>query len=131
MYGKKADTRFTIRLRHNDPQHQQVAEILNSLGYHGKAQYIVDAVLHYANTEKTMQDSQKPRSALDENAIEAIINRLLDGRDDIGMNRVAPDSEKHNTVLSAEEINFADALEALGGDGFCAISDALEMFMSK
>ena len=131
MSGKKAVTRFTILLRDKDPRDIQAAEILNRIGFHGKARYIVSAVLHYAGFE---DKPDKPGAArVDEKAIEAVVNRLLSERTDITASRDAFHNadEQENTLLSAGEIDFDSALEALGGDGFNAIAGALEMFRGK
>jgi hypothetical protein len=133
MLGKKAGTKFTIIMRDNDPLHLQAAEILNHLGYHGKAQYVVDAILHYANRtdEPSMQDELQS-ARLDEKAIEAMLNRLLRERGDIGIggNLATDEDQDECTVMSADEINLDDALDVLSGDGFSAIANALEMFHS-
>ena len=133
MLGKKAGTKFTIIMRDNDPRHLQAAEILNNLGYHGKAQYVVDAILLFANHNDipiTKDNSQSTR--LDEKAVETIVNRLLRERGDIGVVRIPTTDEDQDecTVMSADEIDLNNALDVLSGDGFNAIADALEMFRS-
>ena len=132
MLGKKAGSKFTILLRDFDPRHVQVAEILNNLGYHGKAKYIVDAVLCYENHKHDLDALDVPHSSiLDEKAVEALLKRLLRERGELGAQSIQPAEAKDEcTVLSAEEINLDDALDVLSGDGFNAISDALEMFRS-
>ena len=131
MSGKKAGTRFTILLRENDTRHLQAADILNSQGFHGKAQYIVNAILHYADHD-AMQAAPRTVS-LDERSIDAIVSRLLGGLEIDSASRPAPiaEDQQENILLSSDEINFDDALEAIGGEGFSAITDALEMFRSK
>ena len=128
MGDKKAGTRFTILLRESDPRHIQAADILNSQGFHGKAQYIVNAVLHYANHKEALDTPRTVR--LDETSIDEIVKRLSSERGIVCVSQ--PDSvsedQFENTLLSSGEINFDDALEAIGGDGFGAITDALEMF---
>ena len=131
MSGKKAGTRFSVLFRDNDPRHVQTVDILNNLGFHGKAQYIVNAVLHYANYLKEPESPSAVR--LDETSVEAIVSRLLRA----GVATVANQSTNNNedqeetTLLSCDEIDFDDALEAIGGDGFDAIADALDMFRNK
>ena len=44
--AKKDIYKFTIQFSGGDPQHQQVAEILNQQGRR-KAQFLVNTVLHY------------------------------------------------------------------------------------
>jgi hypothetical protein len=92
---------------------------------------IVNAVLYYADY---LSKPITPGTArVDEKAIEAIVKRLLSEREDISVVQTSPTdaSQQENEVLSVEEINFDDALEALGGDGLNAIADALEMFRNK
>jgi len=127
MGGKKADTRFTILLRVSDPRHLQAADILNSQGFHGKAQYIVNAVLYYASHK---DESKTPRTVrLDERSIEEIMKRLTGEQSITCVNKLdfVPGDQPGDTLLSSGEINFDDALEAIGGDGFSAITEALEM----
>ena len=128
---KKAGTKFSIQFNRANPDHCQVADLLNRQKRYDKAQYIVNAVLHFESCGLT-PDTQRS-SRLDERAIEAIVKRLLSEREIAGINQPASaaDNQPENTLLSSEEINFDDALEAIGGDGFSAIADALEMFRSK
>jgi len=133
MLGKKAGTKFTIIMRDNDPLHLQAAEILNNLGYHGKAQYVVDAILLFANHNKnpiTKENHQTSR--LDEKAVETIVNRLLREKDGITKLKTPTTDEDQDecTVMSTDEIDIENALDVLRGDGFNAIADALEMFRS-
>jgi len=133
MLGKKAGTKFTIIMRENDPRHVKASEILNCLGYHGKAQYVVDAILHYANcTDDPNTQDETQSKQLDEKAIEAMFNRLLRERGDIVVSGTPSTDEGQDecTLMTADEINLDDALDVLSGDGFNAISDALEMFRS-
>jgi|GEM_PF-1048013 len=74
---KKSIAKFTIQFSRKDPAHIQVTEILNRQGRGDKAQYIVDAVLHYVNSGGA-REAQLPRSALvDETQVEVIVNRIL------------------------------------------------------
>ena len=77
---KKAGTKFTIQFNQTDPAHLQVAELLNKQGHRGKAQYIVNAVLHYENCDET-PDLKRP-ALIDEKVIEAVVNRILCDRGD-------------------------------------------------
>jgi len=132
MLGKKAGTKFTIIMRDNDPRHLQAAEILNNLGYHGKAQYVVDAILQFANyNENTIIKENHHTSRLDEKAVETIVNRLLREKDSITTRTPTTDEDQDEfSVMSTDEIDLENALDALSGDGFNAIADALEMFRS-
>jgi hypothetical protein len=78
MHGKKSDTKFTIQFNRKNPEHLQVAEILNQQERGGKAQYIVDAVLHYIDCCGVRESLRPVR--LDEKHIEAVVHRILQDR---------------------------------------------------
>ena len=46
---KKDRERFSIKFNENDPAHEAVIRLLEKQGSHRKAQFIVNAVLHYVN----------------------------------------------------------------------------------
>ena len=81
MYGKKSETKFTIQFSRTDPAHLHVAGILNQLERYGKAQYIVDAVMHYISSGASggTQDVQRAArpAAIDERYIEEVVNRII------------------------------------------------------
>lgn len=52
MDGKKDPGKFTVRFNLCDPQQRQAAELLNRQG-RSKAQFIANAVLHYAGGVQT------------------------------------------------------------------------------
>jgi len=74
MADKKSDRRFTLQFNKKDPTHRQVADILNRLEWRGKAQYVVNAVLHYISRGDS---PEVKRPALDERQIEAVVSRML------------------------------------------------------
>ena len=136
MAGKKAGTKFTIQFSQTDPKHLQAAELLNKQGYHGKARYIVNAVLHYENCDET-PDMKHP-TPVDEKFIEAVVNRILRDRGErvvkkpvTSTSTPASASKKQKPQQPIEEINFDEAIEALGEDDFNAVVDALDMFRKK
>lgn len=49
MKEKKDRERFSIKFNENDPVHDAVIRLLEKQGSHSKAQFIVNAVLHYIN----------------------------------------------------------------------------------
>jgi len=75
MISKKAHTRFTVQFNQTDPSHLKVADILNNQKKHGKAQYIVDAVIHYIGCG--LAEPATHQIKLDEKQIELIVKRLL------------------------------------------------------
>ena len=131
MGVKKTGKRFSIVFSETDPQHLQVIELLNKQEYRGKAQYIVNAVLQYENGGVS-PETQLP-SRFDEKIIEAVVNRLLRDRVDGGKETpriLTPQKPADEQPQFAEEIDFDEAIEALGEDGINAIADAMEMFRS-
>ena len=132
MNSKKYNTRFTIQFSDIDPDHLEVVDILNKLKHRGKAQYIVNAVKQYENGVAAA-DTERP-SRFDEKVIEAVVNRLMLDREFVAQSK--PDAavsakQGEEQTLPFEEIDFDDALEALGEDGLKAVAGALEMFRSK
>ena len=127
MADKKADTRFTIQFSQTDPTHLQVAEILNRQGRRSKAQYIVNAVLHYENCSETPHMART--SELDVKVIEAVVNRILMEREkESPVNEPRTAYSPGRTTPKPEGIIFDDALENLGPDGVSAIADILNSF---
>lgn len=53
MKEKKDRERFSIKFNENDPAHDEVIRLLEKQGPHSKAQFIVNAVLHYVNCPET------------------------------------------------------------------------------
>jgi len=131
MGGKKADTRFTLKFNKDNPLHAQAVEVLNQQGFHGKSQYIANAIKHYETWIK-IRDNQL-LTKFDENAIESVVSRFLNVRavnsagTSIGS---VPEDLLSEQPQFVEEINFVETMTALGEDGINAIADAMEMFRS-
>lgn len=77
---KKDRGRFSIKFNENDPAHQMVIDILERQGSRKKAQFIVNAVLHYANCTKTPDISVSP-ALVDKEYIETIIRDILGNKE--------------------------------------------------
>lgn len=75
MKEKKDRERFSIKFNENDPAHDAVIRLLEKQGPHSKAQFIVNAVLHYINCSES-PDAAVPRIA-DRAAIEEIVAEIL------------------------------------------------------
>ena len=131
MDGKKADTRFTLRFNKDDPLHARAVEVLNRQGFHGKSQYIANAIKHY-ETWIQIRDNQL-LTQFDENAVEVFFNRLLNVRAvngaDVPCSSITEDSLREQPQF-VDEIDFDETMAALGEDGMNAIADAMEMFRS-
>ena len=130
MYGKKSETKFTIQFSQTDPAHLRVADVLNRQERHGKARYIVEAVMHFLSCD----GAQRP-AHLDEKYIEAVVSRMLreSGADLVSVPSPAGvvDDPAPILVSSADEIIYSDAIDALGEDGINAVAGALDMFRKK
>ena len=154
MADKKSSNRFTLYFNNKDPAHRKVAYILNKQEWRGKAQYVVNAVMYYisrgdtpdyeseANRFGAAADTVRhPTVDFDEKYIEAVVNRILLDREKCGsgtkpaitsaVSVPACDDENQSLPITNAEINFDDAVEALGTDGINAIAGALDMFRKK
>ncbi len=75
MKEKKDRERFSIKFNENDPAHDAVICLLEKQGPHSKAQFIVNAVLHYINCPET-PDAVVPQT-VDRAVIEEIVAEIL------------------------------------------------------
>ena len=128
MSAKKDDMKFTLQFSRNNPLHIQVADILNKQDKRGKAQYIVNAILHYESGGEIPDAKQPVKNH--EKMIEINVSRLLRGREQSA-------DAKHDSGISVkrtelvEEINFDGGMDSIGEDGLNAIAGALDMFRRK
>ena len=76
MGEKKNRERFSIKFNENDPAHDAVIRLLEKQGPHSKAQFLVNAVLHYIHCPET-PDIDAPRT-VDRAAIEEIVAEILE-----------------------------------------------------
>ena len=135
---KKTDAKFTIKFSRTDPLHIQVTDILNQQERGGKAQYIVDAVIHFVNSGG-VRETQHPRPVqVDEKHIEAIVKRILrDSQKSSESALFAPVATpvECNQPLPqtqpAEEIIYDNAVEELGEECFNIVANTLVMFRRK
>lgn len=79
MKEKKDRERFSIKFNENDPTHDTVIRLLEKQGPHSKAQFIVNAILHYVNCSET-SDISAAQTA-DRASIEKIVMEILNNRD--------------------------------------------------
>lgn len=122
--AKKDIYKFTIQFSSGDPQHQQVAEILNRQGRR-KAQFLVNTVLHYIHCSETPDIPQPP--SINTDAIETIVRRIMEEYAPKPTRQDARQTPEKKTVKS-EEIAFDDAAELLGEDGMAAIKNTMASF---
>lgn len=123
--AKKDLYKFTIGFNSADPQHRQTAEILNQQGRR-KAQFLVNAVLHYLHCSET-PDIPQP-VPVDTTAIEAIVRRIMEEQS----NKNEPAEHKAESVkriVKSEDITLGDAEELLGEeDVMVAIKNSMASF---
>lgn len=122
--AKKDLYKFTIQFNSGDPHHQQTAEILNQQGRR-KAQFLVNAVLHYLHCNET-PDIPQP-ALIDTGTIEAIVRRIMEEQSE----RKTPAETKQEPVrrsVKSEQIDFGDAADLLGEDGVAAIRNTMASF---
>ena len=75
MKEKKDRERFSIKFNENDPAHDAVIRLLEKQGPHSKAQFLVNAVLHYVNCTETPDISLA--QTVDRASIEKIVMDIL------------------------------------------------------
>lgn len=75
MKEKKDRERFSIKFNENDPAHDTVIRLLEKQGPHSKAQFIVNAILHYVNCSE-MPDISAAQTT-DRASIEKIVMEIL------------------------------------------------------
>jgi len=129
MGNEKDYSRFNLKFNKTDPRHIMAVGILNRQGVRSKAQYIVNAVLHYENCGKSVDDSLQAQ--FNQKLIEIAMNRVLHGSpDDQSEKRVAGNDDRQDEMIPnfAEDIVFDEAFIELGEDGINAIAGALDMF---
>lgn len=116
--GEKKDAfRFTVQFNAGDPSHQQVAAILNEQGRR-KAQFLVNAVIHYINCPESPEAAAAPK--IDRQAVEQLVREILEA---------TPATEGNTSgdippVTASESIPF-DAAAMLGEDGFHSLLNSL------
>lgn len=123
--AKKDLYKFTIQFNSGDPQHQQTAEILNRQGRR-KAQFLVNAVLHYLHCSET-PDIPQP-APIDTEAIEAIVRRIMMEEQTEKKPSTETGQEPVRRSVKSEQIDFGDAADLLGEDGMAAIKNTMASF---
>jgi hypothetical protein len=133
MRDKTAERKFTIQFNRTDPLHLQVADILNQQERGAKAQFIVNAVLHYIDKidNNGLENSQQ-KPQFDEKLIESVVKRILRERDIAGnLPAISLANQDTEPILPEVEVVYDNSLEALGTEGLDLVAHALEMFRNK
>ena len=123
MADKKERYRFTIQFNSADPSHEQVVNLLNSQGRR-KAQFLVNAVLHYIHCSET-PDIPQP-APLDTAVIETVVRKILMEQNCEKPKAVVAPAQK--SQKESEKIHFDEAADMLGADGLAAITNTMAMF---
>jgi hypothetical protein len=125
MDSKKYAARFTIQFSCADPAHLQVVDILNRQAPRSKAQYIVNAILHYENCNTIPQSAIT--TTITEEFIEVVVRRMLEqSRQDKSQSLIFENSSQDEVLSESTCLN--DAVSALGQDGLDAIAGAIDAF---
>ena len=121
--GEKTDAfRFTVQFNAGDPSQQQVAAILNEQGRR-KAQFLVNAVIHYINCPESPEAAAAPK--IDRQTVEQLVREILSN-----MQPEETSTTEGNTpgeippTTASESIPF-DAAAMLGEDGFHSLLNSL------
>lgn len=122
MGEKKDSFRFTVQFNAGDPSHQQVAAILNEQGRR-KAQFLVNAVIHYINCPESPEAASAPK--IDRQTVEQLVREILSNMQP----EAAPATEGNTSgerppATVSESIPF-DAAAMLGEDGFHSLLSSL------
>ena len=122
MDEKKDAFRFTVQFNAGDPSHQQVAAILNEQGRR-KAQFLVNAVIHYINCPESPEAAATPK--IDRQTVEQLVREILSNMQP----EATPGTEGNPSgdlppTTTSESIPF-DAATMLGEDGFHSLLNSL------
>lgn len=124
MAEKKEPGKFTFGFNNTDPQHRVVIDLLNQQGRR-KAQFIVNAVLHYIHCAETPVIPQPAQ--IDIKVIEEVVLRILRQQsvaDPVPEPKQTPD--KRPTI--SESIHMDEMEDLLGKDGMSTIVNTLAAF---
>ena len=125
MAAKKDPYKFTIQFNPADPTHLQTAALLNRQGRR-KAQFLVNAVMHYIHCSQTPDIPQAP--PLDTKLIETVVQQILKEQQ---IMPPAPEPEQQSAPIlppADNDLHYAEAAETLGEDGLAAIANTMAMF---
>lgn len=126
MAEKKSLYRFTIGFNPGDPAHRQAADLLNRQG-HRKAQFLVNAILHYIHCPETpdLPETAEQPAGMGQTDMEALVVRILEER---GYLKTPESSSGGEEAQAMTESVFNGELDAAG---FAAIADTLAAFRGK
>lgn len=135
MSGKRNRERFSIKFNENDPAHDTVIRLLEKQGPHRKAQFIVNAVLHYINCRET-PDMLSPQT-IDREFIEEIIREILDRKENEYPNQSsladagAEMLEKQISARQKSKRGVEDAQKEMDQATLALIADTMSAFRNS
>ena len=134
MGGKKDRERFSIKFNENDPAHDAVIRLLEKQEPRSKAQFLVNAVLHYINCPDT-PDIGIPET-IDRAAIEELVAEILAGKEDIRQNSSMSDTGREHiaerrTVRPKKRTEGEEPREEIDQATFALIADTMSAFRSS
>lgn len=125
MAAKKDPYKFTIQFNPADPTHLQTADLLNRQGRR-KAQFLVNAVMHYIHCSQTPDIPQAP--PVDTSLIEAVVRKILKEQNEGAQLKRAGKHHSPTEQVPEDDFSFDEAADALGADGLAAIANTMAMF---
>ncbi len=133
MGGKKNRERFSIKFNENDPAHDAVIRLLEKQGPHSKAQFLVNAVLHYINCPET-PDIAVPQT-VDRAGLEEIVTEILSRREKKQAGHRLNVQEGYVTervaVKSEKEIDGEETQKGMDQATLALIADTMSAFRSN
>lgn len=121
--GEKKDAfRFTVQFNAGDPSHQQVTAILNEQGRR-KAQFLVNAVIHYINCPESPEAVATPK--IDRQAVEQLVREILSSIQPEATPVTETDTSRDLPPGTASESIPFDTAAMLGEVGFHSLLDSL------
>lgn len=136
MKEKKDRERFSIKFNENDPAHDAVIRLLEKQGSHSKAQFIVNAILHYVNCSETpvISAAQTADRAFIEKIVMEILNNRDSGQQDtvngIG-SRKAIREEPVPTGLQEQRRDAEPKQETMDEAAWAMIADTMSAFRNS
>ena len=125
--GKKNAHKFTLQLNYADPQHRKAIDILNKHGRR-KGQFIVNAVLHYANYPEPSKNGAVDFSVIEDFVTKIIFKHINPGTDKNNVKKKNPRTKNETGKLKTE--NPVKPIEE-DNDMLKDIKNSLDIFRRK
>lgn len=124
MAQKNNLARFTVQFNPADPCHQQTIDILNQQGRR-KAQFIVNAIMHYLNCSETPNVSS---SSIDTALIEGVVRRIVEEKLNSTPKTLSEGIAPQRKIHKSESISIEAAQDIVGEKGMDAIERTMASF---